>query len=46
MAALARSADSHYQQAQTALKNGDWTTYGQQIQAMEADVQKLMQAAP
>jgi uncharacterized membrane protein (UPF0182 family) len=46
VAALARSADSHYQQAQTALKNGDWTTYGQQIQAMEADVQKLMQAAP
>lgn len=42
--ALARSAQDHYQKAQAALKNGDWTTYGQEMQAMEADLQRLIKA--
>jgi uncharacterized membrane protein (UPF0182 family) len=44
VASLAQSAQSHYQQAQAALKNGDWATYGRELQAMEDDLQKLVQA--
>lgn len=42
--ALARDAQQHYQAAQNALKTGDWTTYGKEMQAMEADLQQLIQA--
>jgi uncharacterized membrane protein (UPF0182 family) len=44
VAALAQSAESHYEQAQAALKNGDWTTYGQQLQAMDDDLKRLVTA--
>ena len=44
VASLAQSAQSHYQQAEAALKNGDWATYGRELQAMEDDLQRLIQA--
>ncbi len=44
VAALAKSADDHYQKAQAALKAGDWATYGQEQQALDADLKKLIAA--
>jgi len=44
IASLAQSADDHYQKAQAALKNGDWATYGQELNAMESDLQQLIKA--
>jgi uncharacterized membrane protein (UPF0182 family) len=41
---LARSADSHFQQAQAAVKAGDWAAYGRELQAMDVDLQKLVDA--
>lgn len=40
---VASSAQAHYQQAQTDLRNGDWTGYGQEMKALEADLLKLKQ---
>ena len=45
VAALAKSADDDYQKAQAALKAGDWATYGQEQQALDADLKKLIAAA-
>ncbi|HEX5417259.1 MAG TPA: UPF0182 family protein, partial [Chloroflexota bacterium] len=42
VAQLAKSADDHYKKAQTALKTGDWTTYGKELQSMESDLQQLI----
>ena len=41
VAQLVRSASDHYAKAQTALKNGDFTTYGQELKALEDDLAKL-----
>lgn len=44
VAQLARSAEDHYQKAQAALKAGDWTTYGNELKAMDGDLQQIVQA--
>src|SRR5438105_627793 len=36
VAQLVKSASDHYASAQTALKNGDFTTYGQELKALES----------
>jgi hypothetical protein len=41
VADLTQSALSHYNRAQQALQNGDWTTYGQELDAMKADLTRL-----
>jgi uncharacterized membrane protein (UPF0182 family) len=38
---LTKSALEHYNRAQEALKNGDWTTYGQELDAMRRDLERL-----
>lgn len=38
---LTQSARSHYDRAQVALKQSDWTTYGNEINAMKADLDAL-----
>jgi uncharacterized membrane protein (UPF0182 family) len=38
---LTKSALAHYDRAQQALKNGDWTTYGQELDAMRRDLERL-----
>ncbi len=43
-AALARSAQSHYEAAQTCLEEGDWTCYGDELEALERDLQALVEA--
>ncbi|HEY0071542.1 MAG TPA: UPF0182 family protein [Chloroflexia bacterium] len=40
-AQLTESARDHYDRAQAALRDGDWTTYGEEIQAMKADLDRL-----
>jgi uncharacterized membrane protein (UPF0182 family) len=40
---LTQSALDHYNRAQDALRNGDWTTYGEEIDAMKADLDQLAQ---
>ena len=41
VAALVKSASDHYAKAQTALRNGDFATYGQEQKALEDDLAKL-----
>jgi uncharacterized membrane protein (UPF0182 family) len=41
---IARSAQSHYTKAQEALRNGDWTVYGQEMQAVQADLKRIVDA--
>jgi len=41
IAQLVRSASDHYANAQAALKNGDFTTYGQELKALESDLARL-----
>ena len=41
VAQLVRSASDHYAKAQAALKNSDFTTYGQELTALEADLARL-----
>jgi uncharacterized membrane protein (UPF0182 family) len=40
---ITQSALDLYNRAQDALRNGDWTTYGQEIDAMKADLDELAQ---
>jgi uncharacterized membrane protein (UPF0182 family) len=42
---LARQAEEHYTAAETALQNGDWATYGAELDAMEAVLQELVEKA-
>jgi uncharacterized membrane protein (UPF0182 family) len=44
IAALVRSATEHYQQAQVALKNGDFAEYGRLIRLLEDDLAQLRAA--
>ena len=39
---LARSAQTHYEAAQQCLENGDWTCYGEELAAMERDLEALV----
>jgi hypothetical protein len=41
---LVRSAQSHYQAAQTCLQEGDWACYGEELEALEQDLQALVDA--
>jgi uncharacterized membrane protein (UPF0182 family) len=43
-AALARSAQAHYEAALTCLQEGDWACYGTELEALEADLQALVEA--
>lgn len=40
---LAKSAQDHYNKAQEYLKQGDWANYGKELDAMKADLDKLVQ---
>lgn len=40
-AQLTQSALQHYDKAQQALKDADWTTYGREISAMKSDLDQL-----
>ncbi len=44
IAALAKQANDLYNQAQDALKNADWATYGKQMQALQQVLNQLLQA--
>lgn len=44
VAALARSAQAHYEAAQLCLQQSDWTCYGQEMEALSADLEALVQA--
>ncbi len=44
VAALARSAQAHYEAAQACLRRGDWACYGAELAALEADLQALVEA--
>jgi uncharacterized membrane protein (UPF0182 family) len=44
VAALAKQANDLYNQAQDALKNADWATYGKQMQALQQVLNQLLQA--
>jgi uncharacterized membrane protein (UPF0182 family) len=41
IAQLVKSASDHYANAQTALKSGDFATYGQELKALESDLARL-----
>jgi uncharacterized membrane protein (UPF0182 family) len=43
VAALARSAQAHYDAAQICLTEGDWACYGREQAALQADLQALVQ---
>ena len=40
---LISSANAHFEAAQAAQRNGDWTTYGAELEALEADLNRLME---
>jgi uncharacterized membrane protein (UPF0182 family) len=44
IAALAKQANDLYNQAQDALKNADWATYGKQMQALQQVLNQLLAA--
>jgi uncharacterized membrane protein (UPF0182 family) len=43
-AELARSAQAHYEAAQRCLEEGDWACYGEELKALERDLQALVNA--
>ncbi len=43
---LARQANRIYREAQDALKNGDWTTYGERMRQLERVLQQMERAQP
>jgi uncharacterized membrane protein (UPF0182 family) len=43
VAALARSAQDHYEAAQICLTDGDWACYGREQAALQADLQALVE---
>jgi hypothetical protein len=43
-AELARSAQSHYEAAQECLQREDWTCYGEELEAMERNLDALVNA--
>ncbi len=43
LAELASEANSRYQAAQDALSEGDWTTYGEELEQMEAILARLVE---
>ncbi len=43
-AALALSAQTHFQAAQECLQRGDWTCYGAELEALGRDLEALVTA--
>ncbi len=41
--ALIRSAGEHFEAAESAQREGDWATYGQELEALRKDLQQLME---
>lgn len=39
---VARSAQEHYRRAQECLRNGDWACYGEEMRALEEDLEELV----
>jgi uncharacterized membrane protein (UPF0182 family) len=39
---LIRSANDHFEAAELAQRNGDWTTYGRELAALRRDLEQLM----
>ena len=39
---LITSANAHYEAAQAAQRNGDWSSYGEELSALESDLNRLM----
>jgi len=44
VAALARSAQAHYEAAQACLQQGDWACYGTELEALARDLEALVAA--
>jgi uncharacterized membrane protein (UPF0182 family) len=42
---LVLSANTHFEAAEAAQKEGDWATYGQELQALNNDLQRLLELA-
>lgn len=42
---LIRSANEHFEGAETAQKAGDWARYGSELEALNSDLQRLMEMA-
>jgi uncharacterized membrane protein (UPF0182 family) len=42
---LIRSANNHFEAAEAAQQEGDWSRYGQELQALNSDLQRLMELA-
>jgi uncharacterized membrane protein (UPF0182 family) len=40
---LIESANAHFEAAQEAQRNGDWATYGSELEALQADLERLME---
>ncbi len=40
---IARSAQEHYRRAQECLRSGDWACYGEEMKALESDLEELVQ---
>ena len=41
--ALVASASAHYDAAEAAQRNGDWATYGEELEALQSDLERLME---
>jgi len=41
--ALVESANAHYEAAEAAQRDGDWATYGTEIDALQLDLERLME---
>jgi uncharacterized membrane protein (UPF0182 family) len=42
---LIQSANTHFEAAEAAQKDGDWALYGQELQALNRDLERLMELA-
>jgi uncharacterized membrane protein (UPF0182 family) len=43
--ALITSANGHFEAAEAAQRNGDWSRYGDELRALQDDLQRLMELA-
>ncbi len=40
---LIQSANEHYEAAEAAQRNGDWATYGRELEALRQDLERLLE---
>jgi uncharacterized membrane protein (UPF0182 family) len=40
---LIQSANEHFEAAEAAQRSGDWTTYGRELEALQQDLERLME---